>query len=101
MEITSVRMKKHNKPNDTMVAIATVEFDNCFKLHDIKLIELDGKRMLSFPSKKIKRFVVENGEYLESYDHTDIAHPTNQTFREYVQKELFDIYDGKEIGNYE
>lgn len=92
MEITSIRIKKNYK-DVTILGVASVQFDNCLVIHDIKLVERDGKRMLSFPNKRTKRYVMENGDYTELNTYTDIVHPSNSEFRQYVEKEVFKVFD--------
>ena len=55
MEISSVRIKRNNNHDDALLGVASVEFDNCFIIHDIKLIQLKDKRIISFPNKKVKK----------------------------------------------
>ena len=102
MEISSVRIKRNNNHNDALLGVASVEFDNCFIIHDIKLIQLKDKRIISFPNKKVKKYTVKDGEYKENFEFSDIAHPSNKDFREYIETELFKIYDNEiEGGNKE
>ena len=49
--------------------------------------------MLSFPNKKAKRYVLENGEYSEISSYMDIVHPSNQEFRQYIEDEIFKVFD--------
>ena len=57
MKITSVRIKKNNSDNNnTLLGIASVQFDNCLIIHDVKLIQLENKRIVSFPNKKVKKY---------------------------------------------
>lgn len=92
MEITSIRIKKNYK-DTSILGVASVQFDNCLVIHDIKLVKINGKRMLSFPNKRTKRYVMENGDYTELNTYTDIVHPSNSEFRQYVEKEVFKVFD--------
>lgn len=92
MEITSIRVKKNNKGTQPL-GIASIQLDNCLVIHDIKLIETNGKRLLSFPNKKTKKYVMENGEYSEVNTYTDLVHPSNKEFREYLESEVYKVYD--------
>lgn len=93
MEITSVRIKRNNNGDGRLLGVASVQFDNCLVVHDIKLVQLQDKRMLSFPNKKVKKYVVEDGEYNENFEFSDVVHPSNSEFRHYIETELFRIYD--------
>lgn len=92
MEITSIRIKKNYK-DTSILGVASVQFDNCLVIHDIKLVKINGKRMLSFPNKRTKRYVMENGDYTELNTYTDIVHPSNSEFRQYVENEVFKVFD--------
>lgn len=92
MQITSVRIKKTN--SDRVLGIASIQLENCLVIHGIKLIQLDDKRIISFPNKKIKKYEVDdNGKYVTKDEYTDIVHPSNQEFRKYIEDALFEIYD--------
>lgn len=98
MKITSIRIKKNkNNENKTLLGVASIEFDNCLVIHDLQLIQLQDKRIISFPHKKIKKYIMKDGGYSENYEYTDIVHPSNKEFREYVENELFKIYDTENI----
>lgn len=94
MEITSIRIKKNNSGTQPL-GVASIQLDNCLVIHDIKLIENNGKRLLSFPNKKMKKYVMENGEYSEVNSYTDIVHPSNSEFRNYIETEVFKVYDSE------
>ena len=98
MQITSVRIKKTN--NDKVLGIASIQLDNCLVIHGIKLIQLDDKRIISFPNKKIKKYEVDdNGEYVTKDEYTDVVHPSNSEFRKYIEDALFEIYDKEGVEN--
>ena len=49
-----------------------------------------------------EKYTVKDGEYKENFEFSDIAHPSNKDFREYIETELFKIYDNEiEGGNKE
>ena len=97
MEITSIRVKKNNN-GGTVLGVASIQLDNCLVIHDIRIIDNKGKRMLSFPNKKAKRYVLENGEYAEVSSYMDIVHPSNQEFRQYIEDEIFKVFDSNMKG---
>ncbi len=94
MEITSIRIKKNNNGTQPL-GIASIQLDNCLVIHDIRLIENNGKRLLSFPNRRTKKYVMENGTYSEVNSYTDIVHPSNTEFREYLEKEIYKVYDNE------
>lgn len=98
MKITSIRIKKNKnkKDNDVLLGTASIQLDNCLIIHNIKLLQLKDKRVASFPNKKVKKFNITNDGYEEVYGYTDIVHPSNEEFRNYVENELFAVYDMEE-----
>lgn len=94
MEITSIRIKKNNNGTQPL-GIASIQLDNCLVIHNIRLIENNGKRLLSFPNRRTKKYVMENGTYSEVNSYTDIVHPSNTEFREYLEKEIYKVYDNE------
>ena len=100
MQITSIRIKKIKNDNN-LLGVASIELDNCLIIHDIKLVQLKDKRIISFPNKKVNRFDAINDGYNRKYEYTDIIHPSNQEFRNYIQDELFKIYDSETRDNNE
>ena len=85
MEITSVTIRKVEKEDSRMRGIASVLLDDCFAIHDIRIIEGDNGLFIAMPSRK-----TPVGEY------RDIAHPINQEVRTMFEKEILDAYDKAE-----
>ena len=82
MQITEVRLRKINAEN-RMKAVASVTFDECFVVHDIKVIEREDKPLLVvMPSKRTPK-----GE------NKDVAHPINQETREMISKAVLEKYE--------
>ncbi len=82
MQITDIRIKKINSETNKMKGIVAVTFDNQFVVHDIKIVEHEGKMFISMPSKR--NF---NGEF------RDIAHPIVSEFREEIQNAILKAYN--------
>ena len=101
MKITSIRIKRNSKLNDQLLGVASIQLDDCLIIHGIKLLQLKNKRVVSFPNKKIRKYdVVNDGNYEEKYEYTDIVHPSNVEFRNYIEEELFKYFDmGGEANN--
>ena len=62
-------------------AYVTVTFDDELVVHNIRLVEVDGKIMLSMPNKKLKEGV-----------YKDYVHPTNNEFRDKLTEEVLSRY---------
>ncbi len=84
MNITDIRIRKLNNESK-MKAIASITFDECFVVHDIKIIEGDRGYFIAMPSRQ-----TNNGEY------KDIAHPINTEAREKLQKLILDQFEKEE-----
>ncbi len=84
MNITDIRIRKLNNESK-MKAIASITFDECFVVHDIKIIEGDRGYFIAMPSRQ-----TNNGEY------KDIAHPINTEAREKLQKLILNQYEKEE-----
>ncbi|MNF00404.1 putative septation protein SpoVG [compost metagenome] len=82
MKITAVKVRKFENGDTRMKAIATVTIEDCFAIHDIRIIEGNNGLFIAMPSRK-----TPTGEF------RDIAHPTNQETREMFEKAIFDEYN--------
>ena len=77
MKITSVTVKKIDKENSRMKGIASVLIDECFAVHDIRIIEGDNGLFIAMPSRQ-----TTTGGY------RDIAHPINAETRQIFEEEI-------------
>ena len=80
MQITDVRVRKIAKEGK-MKAVVSVTFDNCFVVHDIKIIEGTDKLFIAMPSRK-----TPDNEF------KDIAHPINPEMREELSRLILEKY---------
>jgi stage V sporulation protein G len=81
MEITDIRIKKVSTEGK-LKAYVTVTFDDCFVVHNLKIISGKAGTFIAMPSRKTK-----TGEY------KDIAHPINSEFRHRIQSEIISEYE--------
>lgn len=81
MKITSVSVKKIEKADTRMKAIATIVLDDQFAVHDIRIIEGDSGLFTAMPSRK-----TATGGY------SDVAHPINPEARDMIEKAILDAY---------
>lgn len=79
MEITEVRVFPVNE--EKLKAFASIIFDDCFVVSDIKIIQGNNGLFVSMPSKKRK-----NGMF------RDIAHPLNSETRRKIEDQIIDKY---------
>ena len=80
MQITEVKVFPVNE--DRLKAYATITFDNCFIIRDLKVINGNNGLFIAMPSKKRK-----DGTY------RDTAHPLNNETRNMIQKDILEKYD--------
>ena len=80
MEITEIRV--HLRNEDKLKAFATVTFDHCFVVRNMKLIEGEKGLILCMPSRKMP-----DGSF------KDVAHPISAEFRSSLEKKVFERYE--------
>ena len=85
IKITDVKinLKTNQEP---LKAFASITFEECFVIHDLRIIKNDEKIFVAMPSKKIN-----NPHQNQSY-YKDIAHPINKTMREFIEKTVLEEY---------
>ena len=85
MEITEVRVFPVNE--DKLKAYATITFDDCFVVRDLKVIHGNSGLFVAMPSKKRK-----DGTF------KDVAHPLNNEFRSRIEQKVLDAYESERVG---
>lgn len=80
MEITEVRAKRIDGDN-RLVGIAAITIDNCFVVHELRIIEGKNGLFVAMPSRKMP-----NGDY------KDVAHPINSETRAMIEKAVLDTF---------
>lgn len=113
MEITEVRIKLMENPEDRLRGFCSVTFDNCFVIRDLKIIEGNRGPFVAMPSRKLtsnchkcrsKNHLKANycnqcgsklrGDNIEHDSngraklYADIAHPINAECREAIQSRI-------------
>lgn len=81
MTITDVRVRLVKRDDGKLKAVASVTFDDCFVIHDIKVIQSSDECFVAMPSRK-----TPDGEY------KDIAHPIKTEMREALINAVLDKY---------
>ncbi len=117
MKITEVRIFPKEGQDKKLKAYATLTFDHCFVVRNIKVIQGNTGLFIAMPSRKMRhvclkcRFKHEAGAKFCSQcgtvlapkpaadvheevrnEHRDIAHPVTQEFRDYLQSETLKVY---------
>lgn len=80
MNITDIRVRRVNA-DGKLSAYVTVTFDDCFVVHNVKVIEGKDGAFIAMPSRKTK-----TGEY------KDVAHPITSDFRNELQDRVLEEY---------
>ena len=84
MKITDVRIRKV-EGEGKLKAYVTITFDDCFVVHNVKVIEGSSGLFIAMPSRK-----TAGGEY------KDVAHPISPEFRGEIQERILDEYQKAE-----
>lgn len=80
MEITDIRVRKINS-DGRMKAVVSVTFDDCFVVHDIRIIDGQDKLFIAMPSRR-----TPEGEF------KDIAHPIKSELRAQLSEKIIEKY---------
>lgn len=81
MQITDIRVRRVNG-DGKLRAYVTVTFDDCFVVHNIKIIQGRSGTFIAMPSRRTKA-----GEY------KDVAHPIHSGFRADLQSAILHAYE--------
>lgn len=82
MKISDIRIRLVTKDDSKLKAVASITIDECFVVHDIKVIEGKEGYFISMPSRK-----TPDGEY------KDIVHPINTETRELIREAILNAYE--------
>jgi stage V sporulation protein G len=80
MEITEIRIHLMNE--ERLKAFASVTFNNCFVVRNMKVVQGNKGVFLCMPSRK-----------LPDGSHKDMVHPITQQFRKYLEDEVLTAYN--------
>ena len=82
MKISDVRVRIVKTDKSKIKASASITIDECFVVHDIKVIEGNEGYFIAMPSRK-----TPDGEY------KDIIHPIKSEVREELTREILKAYE--------
>ena len=80
MQITDIRLRRV-KSEGKLKAYVTITLEDCFVVHNVKIIEGSTGLFIAMPSRKTK-----TGEY------KDVAHPISMDFRTELQNRVLEAY---------
>ncbi len=81
MKITDIKVRRTFRTGN-ILAIVSITIDNCFAVHDIKIIDNGIRRFAAMPSRSD-----DEGGFC------NIAHPIGAECREKIEKLILDEYD--------
>jgi stage V sporulation protein G len=85
MQITEIHIRKVSTEGN-IKAYVTVTFDNCFVVHNLKILDGKAGLFIAMPSRRTAA-----GEY------KDVAHPINTAFRSLLQETILSDYEAGHI----
>lgn len=86
MDVTDVRVRRVVSENTKVRALASVVIDECFVVHDFKIVEGTNGLFVSMPSRRNA-----DGSF------RDIAHPITAESREQLVQAVLGAYHGQEL----
>lgn len=122
MEITEVRIKLMDDPNDRLQGFCSITFDGSFVIRDLKIIQGTKGPFVAMPSRKLTdrcprcgtknhlrarfcngcsaeldedRAVKDNDGRAKLY--ADIAHPINSSCRDTIQRRVLDSFEKEKV----
>ncbi|HNW92268.1 MAG TPA: septation regulator SpoVG [bacterium] len=81
MQVTNVRVRLFDKTDSKLRGFATITFDDCFMVHNIRIINGTTGLFVAMPDRKLK-----DGEYV------NVAHPMNNDTRKMITDAILDEY---------
>lgn len=85
MQITEIRIRKV-AAEGKLKAYVTVTFDDCFVVHNVKIIEGKTGLFIAMPSRKTS-----------TGDYKDVAHPISPVFRNEMQDKIIAEYEAGHV----
>ncbi|MBP5651318.1 MAG: septation regulator SpoVG [Clostridia bacterium] len=82
MKFTDVSVRLMQRDDSKLKAVASVTIDDCFVVHDIKVLEGTQGYFVTMPSRK-----TPDGQY------KDVAHPINTPTREELNKLVLEAFE--------
>lgn len=82
MHLSDVKVRLISKPDSKLKAVASIILENCFVVHDIKIIQGNDGLFIAMPSRK-----TPDGEF------KDIAHPLDSDTRNAFADAIIKAYE--------
>lgn len=75
MEVSEVRIKRFELPQGKLLGFASVTFDGCFVVHNLRIVSGEKGVFVAMPSRQLP-----NNKFV------DVAHPVTNEMREKIQQ---------------
>ena len=82
MKFSDVRIRLISNDGSKLKAVASITIEDCFVVHDIKVLEGNQGLFVSMPSRK-----TPDGQF------KDVAHPINTATREQLNAVVLEAYE--------
>ena len=82
MEVTEVRIKRFDAPQGKLLGFASITFDGCFVIHNLRIVSGEKGIFVAMPSRQLP-----NNKFV------DVAHPITNGMREKIQLIVLRQYD--------
>ena len=88
LNITETRIRMVKTDEGKLKGVASITIDDCFVVHDLKIIEGSDGLFVAMPSKK-----TPSGEY------RDVVHPTNNEMRDKLKALILSEFEKAKAAN--
>ncbi|MBI4179653.1 septation protein SpoVG family protein [bacterium] len=75
MDVTEVRIKRFETPQGKLLGFASITFDGCFVVHNLRVVDGEKGTFVAMPSRQLP-----NNKFV------DVAHPVTNEMREKIQQ---------------
>lgn len=113
MQITEIRITPADAVERPLIAYCSLTLDHCFAIHDLKILSKGDRRFVAMPCRKrtfacphCRRKNAIQSKFCNNCGHSirtqspiaadekrfyfDVAHPTNTTFREVMERAILE-----------
>lgn len=81
INVSDIRVRHITAENSKLLAVASLIIDDCFAVHDIKILSGDNGPFIAMPSRK-----TPDGK------SKDIVHPINSETREFLSNAILEVF---------
>lgn len=82
MEVSEVRIKRFEVPQGKLLGFASITFDGCFVVHNLRVVSGEKGIFVAMPSRQLP-----NNKFV------DVAHPVTNEMRETIQQAVLKQFE--------